>query len=60
MIVADENVGKELIDHLVELEYEVFSIREHLQRVSDRIVIETVKSKKGFLLTEDKVRVRKI
>lgn len=24
MIVADENVGKELIDHLVELEYEVF------------------------------------
>ncbi|EON75270.1 hypothetical protein ADIS_4441 [Lunatimonas lonarensis] len=38
----------------MELEYEVFSIREHLQGVSDRIVIETVKSKKGFLLTEDK------
>lgn len=54
MITADENVGQDLIDQLVELGYEVYSIREHLPGISDRKVIETVKSKKGFLITEDK------
>lgn len=54
MITADENVGQDLINELVELGYEVYSIREHQPGISDRMVIETVKSKKGFLLTEDK------
>jgi predicted nuclease of predicted toxin-antitoxin system len=38
----------------VELGHEVYSIREHQQGISDRMVIETVKLKKGFLITEDK------
>ena len=54
MITADENVGQELIDQLLELGYEVYSIRKHQPGISDRMVIETVKLKKGFLLTEDK------
>ena len=54
MIIADENVGKNLINHLVENGYEVYSIREHQQGISDKMVIDTAKSKKGFLITEDK------
>jgi predicted nuclease of predicted toxin-antitoxin system len=54
MIIIDENVGQELIDQLVSIGYEVYSIREHQQGISDKMVIETVKQKKGILITEDK------
>jgi predicted nuclease of predicted toxin-antitoxin system len=54
MIIADENVSQELIDHILEIGYEVYSIREHHQGISDRKVIETAKSKNGFIITEDK------
>jgi len=35
-------------------EYLVYSIREHHQGINDRMVVETVKSKNGLLITEDK------
>lgn len=54
MIIADENVAHELIKGLENVGYKVYSIQKHHQGVSDRMVIEIVKSKKGFLITEDK------
>lgn len=54
MIIIDENVGQELINQLVGFGYEVYSIREHQQGISDNLVIEIAKLKKGVLITEDK------
>lgn len=54
MIIIDENVGQELINQLVGFGHEVYSIREHQQGISDNLVIEIAKLKKGVLITEDK------
>ncbi|WP_394351629.1 DUF5615 family PIN-like protein [Lunatibacter salilacus] len=39
---------------MVGIGYEVYSIREHQQGISDNLVIEIVKRKKVLLITEDK------
>jgi len=54
MIIVDENISKDLIDFLSKNGYSLYSIREHQQGINDRMVIETVKLKNGFLITEDK------
>jgi len=54
MIIIDENVDKVLIDRLNKENYEIISICELHTGISDREVIEIAKSKKGFVLTEDK------
>jgi len=54
VIIFDENVDQWIIDRLLELDYEVLSIREYRAGISDREVINITASKKGVLVTEDK------
>ncbi len=54
MIILDENVDQAIIDRLVEEKFETFSIREHQPGITDKQVINIAKSKRGFIITEDK------
>jgi predicted nuclease of predicted toxin-antitoxin system len=54
MIIADENLEQYWINLLRQEGFEVYSIRETHQGVSDNEVAAIAKEKKGILLTEDK------
>ena len=54
MIILDENIDAQLIDTLRNLNYHVYSIREESPGISDREIVQLVKSSKGLLITEDK------
>ena len=53
MIIIDENVDQVLIDRLESENFDLLSIREHYQGISDKEIIEIAKTRKGFILTED-------
>jgi len=40
VIIVDENIDQFILDKLISLEYETFSIRDHKPGLSDRGVIE--------------------
>jgi len=54
MIIADENLEQYWIDLLRAKHYEVFSIRDKKPGISDREIAELVRTKEGWLITEDK------
>ena len=54
MIFIDENVENYWVELLLKKGYEVYSIREKHQGISDLQIIEIVKKHQGILLTEDK------
>src|SRR5689334_637699 len=54
MIIADENLEQYWIDLFRADNYELFSIRENSPGISDHEVAELVKTKRGWLITEDK------
>ena len=54
MIIADENLEQYWINLLRQEGFEVYSIREKHQGISDNEVAAIAKEKKGILVTEDK------
>ncbi len=54
MIFIDENVEYYWVELLLQKGYDIYSIREKNQGISDLQIIEIVKNHQGILLTEDK------
>ena len=52
--VADENIDTEIIDHLGNAGYEIFSISEEFPGVPDEDVIKITNKHNAILLTADK------
>jgi predicted nuclease of predicted toxin-antitoxin system len=54
MILADENIDHQLIEHLRSIGFEVLSVYESSRGVSDEMIIEISKNPPRIILTEDK------
>lgn len=54
MIIADENLHQQFIDHLAEEGYELFCIRDQMNGVSDFEIASFARYKQGLIITEDK------
>ena len=54
MLILDENIEQRLIDDLIKMGFDIYSIRQFSAGVTDIEVIEIAKNRHGIVITEDK------